>query len=467
MGREKALSLLSLMVRGCLTIIGIFAVLWSFPICATVGFPTWESTGPFKNWAQAVDVEGDGDLDVVISHTRWEEVDISWAGVGRWINHGDGQFEFIREADPETFGGSAAGVGDVDHDGDADVFVQVFGVRLLVNQGGLQGGEPGRYASSGGINSPPGYDNGYHDMGGMIVMGDLTGDGWIDAFVAGCCYGINPTRSRDDYAYAPSVSWVWINDGAVTNLHTGHILSMDCLDGRPIRQVAMGDLDGDGDLDVFAAVGKPTMGTIDSPDDLILLNDGTGMLASCGQRLGNTDSTSVALGDVNGDGRLDALVGTSAGARLWVNQSNARDGGPIFVASEQSFRAVQTVKDKLQAGLSAAVGEVLGQYVPYGSIRTKAVFLADMDGDGDPDALIARVWGAQVWWNDGQGGFHRSDVHLGYPEDTGVAVADFDGDGDQDVFVGRNEYDYRVWWNDGKGVFSRQLVTSTYRDRTK
>jgi hypothetical protein len=46
-------------------------------------------------------------------------------------------------------------------------------------------------------------------------------------------------------------------------------------------------------------------------------------------------------------------------------------------------------------------------------------------------------------------------------------VADFDGDGDQDVFVGRNEYDYRVWWNDGKGVFSRQLVTSTYRDRTK
>ena len=78
-----------------------------------------------------------------------------------------------------------------------------------------------------------------------------------------------------------------------------------------------------------------------------------------------------------------------------------------------------------------------------------AVFLADFDGDGDLDALIARVWGAEIWWNDGQGEFRRSDVRSEYREDTGVAVADFDGDGDKDIFTGSNKEDYRVSWNDG------------------
>ncbi|MGD1996135.1 MAG: VCBS repeat-containing protein [Anaerolineae bacterium] len=453
MGQEKAS--LSRVVRWLIVIgICIFAVLLSLPICAGVSLWYTETKGPFKNWTQVVDLERDGDLDVVISHTRWEGVDISWAGIGRWINQGDGQFELIREAEPDTFGGFAAGVGDVDQDRDEDTFVQVFGIHLLVNQGGLQGGEPGKYISSGGINSPPAYNKGYRDMGGTIVMGDLSSDGWIDAFVAGCCYGIIPTEPGYDYPHAPSVSWVWINDGGVGNLQTGHILPVDFLDGRPIREAALGDVDGDGDLDVFAAVGEPTMGTIDSLDDLILLNDGTGTLTAYDQQLGNTDSTSVALGDVNGDGRLDALVGTSAGARLWINQSHEMgSGGSIFVPAEQSFEAVQTVWGKLQAGLSTAADKLYGLYLPYGSIRTKAVFLADLDGDGDLDALIARVWGAEIWWNDGQGGFRRSDVRFEYREDTGVAVADFDGDGDQDIFAGSNEYDYQVWWNHGEGTF--------------
>jgi hypothetical protein len=162
----------------------------------------------------------------------------------------------------------------------------------------------------------------------------------------------------------------------------------------------------------------------------------------------------VALGDVYGDGHLDAFVGTSDGARLLINQGDEMgNGGTIFVPAEQSFETVQTAKDKLGAALSAVADAWLGLYLPYGGVRTKSVFLADLDGDEDLDALLARLLGAEIWWNTGQGEFRRSDVRFAYREDTGVAIADFDEDEDQDIFIGRNEDDYQVWFNDGKGGF--------------
>ena len=454
MGEKKASLSSSPMARGWVIIICIVAALVSLPVCAGASLGYTESKGPFKNWTQVMDWDSDGDPDVIVSHTRWEDVDLSWAGIGIWVNHGDGSFELLRDRGTGDwpFIGFAAGAGDVDQDGDTDIFTQDFGIHLLLNQGGIQGGEAGKFVSLGGINSPPTYNKGYRDMGGTITMGDLNGDGKVDAFVAGCCYGMNAREAGYDGTNAPSVSWAWINDGRVGGLQTGHILPMDFLDGRPIRQVAPGDLDGDGDMDIYAAVGKPTMGKTDSVDDLILLNDGTGRLAAYDQSLGDTDSTSVALGDVNGDGRLDALVGTSAGAELWMNQGYEMGSGrPIFIPAEQSFQASQTVWNRMQAGFSAAADKLYGLYLPYGSIRTKAVFLADLNGDGDLDALLARLWGAEIWWNDGKGEFSRSDVRFAYREDTGVAVADFDGD--EDIFIGRNEADYQVWLNDGKGGF--------------
>jgi len=453
MRQEKASSSLSPFMLGWLIILGILAAVLCLPVYVSLNLGYWESKGPFKNWTQVLDLDGDSDLDVLISHTRWEDVDISWAGVGMWINHGDGTFELQRDwgYGGWPFGGFAAGAGDVDQDADVDVFTMD---KIHINQGGVQGGELGKYFSTGGIDAPYAYDQGYRDMGGTITLGDLNGEDLVDAFVAGCCYGMDSGKPGIDLPHAPSASWVWINDGRTDGRQTGHILPLEALDGYPIRQAALGDLDGDGDEDVYAAVGVPTMGAVDVLDDLILLNDGIGNLTVSDLPLGHTDSTSVALGDANGDGHLDALVGTSTGAKLMINQGIESGSGSLFTPSEQSFPAAQTLGEKLQGGVSAAAGSVWGLYLPYGSVRTTAAFLSDLDGDGDLDALLARLWGAEVWWNDGQGEFTRSGVRLAYREDTGVAVADFDGDGDLDIFAGRNEADYQVWWNDGQGAFS-------------
>ena len=452
---KNTVSWWSALLRSGVLVALVLGALLAYPVYMGANLWYGETKGPFKNWLQAVDLEGDGDLDVLVSHTRWEKVNLSWAGFGSLVNQGDGTFEYRQVSFPNDWP-FAAGAGDVDRDGDPDIFSQDFRIMLLVNQGGAQQGEPGDYRPSGGINPPAAYDTGYRDMGGTITLGDLNGDSWLDAFVAGCCYGMNPDEAEVDFPTAPSLSWVWINDQGGKDLQTGYILPLDFLNGRPVRQVALGDLDGDGDQDVFAAVGTPTLGTVDSQDDLVLLNDGTGGLAAYDLPLGDTDSTSVALGDVNGDGRLDALVGTSTGANLWINRGNSTESGePLFDRADQSFTAARTIQDGLGRMFSAFAGRLLGLYLPLGSIRTHTVFLADLDGDQDLDAVLARLWGAEIWWNTGQGEFRRSNVRFPYREDSGLAIADFDGDGDQDLLAGRNWRDYQVWWNDGSGGFTR------------
>jgi hypothetical protein len=440
-------------IRVWLLLAGFLAVFVAVPLCAGTSLAYTESKGPFKNWSHLADLDGDGDLDVLVSHTRWEDIDISWAGVARWLNQGDGTFEQRQELSALTghpqFGGYAAATGDADGDGDQDVFKQDFDVHLLVNQGGRQAGETGRFETSGRVNAPPAYAHGYRDMGGTITLADLNGDGRLDAFIASCCYGLEPTRRGRDFLYAPAFAWVWLNDGLSGGVQSGHNLALEALDGRPIRQAAAGDLDGDGDLDIWAAVGRATLGRSPSLSDLVLLNDGAGNLTLAEPLPAEFDSTAVALGDVNGDGRLDALTGTDDGAVLWLNQGS--DGQARFAAADQAFAAERTGKQSVQAGFAAVADGLWGLYLPWGSVRSRAVFLEDLDGDGDLDAVLARLWWAEIWWNDGRGRFTGDEARFAYDEDTGVAVADFDGDGWPDIFAASHGREYRVWWNDGTG----------------
>jgi len=387
----------------------IYVCFYSSTICLAL-----DGCGPYHFSTSVADLDGDGDLDVLLSGGRHEGETIFWAGSILWTNQGGGNFT---QHNPE-WGGPSAAVGDVDGDGDMDVAQFGYSATLFLNQGGAQGGQTGEYRR--GLELFPQKDphNHTYNSPGWVVFGDLNNDGRLDLLVSYCCAMLadESDGAADFYHF---LAWEWINGQDSRNLTALGDLPM---------QPTLGDLDWDGDLDIYAASLTPKGGYYDTADR-VLLNDGSGNFVDSGQRLENArlagaaGSGAVALGDLDGDGDLDALVAAAAGAAIWTNQGGAQGG---------------------KAGLFARSGPNLSR----GPLE--AVFLADLDADGDPDALVAGKEQASIWWNDGQVGFRDSGQRLGYTERHGLAVGDFNADGYLDVFAATGDA-FHLWLNQGDG----------------
>ena len=203
---------------------------------------------------------------------------------------------------------------------------------------------------------------------------------------------------------------MWLNNGSGDFTDSGQSLG-----NNNSSSVALGDVDGDGDLDAFIANR--------GQGHRVWLNNGNGIFTDSGQSLGNHDSHDVTLGDVDGDGDLDAFVANYRhGHRVWLN-----DGLGIFTDSGQRL----------------------------GDKRSLGVSLGDVDGDGDLDAFVAnRSYGNLVWLNDGSGTFTKSGRKVGHNNSEDVALGDVDGDGDLDAIVANRSPGNLVWLNDGNGTFT-------------
>ncbi len=205
--------------------------------------------------------------------------------------------------------------------------------------------------------------------------------------------------------------------------------SLQSLAGSFGRSATLGDVDGDGDLDIV--VGSDT-----TEGNRVFLNDGDGAFADSGQSLDTGSTQSVVLGDVDGDGDLDMV---SANAVNEANSVYINDGGGVYTDSGQSL----------------------------GSNSSVSVVLGDVDADGDLDMVVANIndQGNQVYLNDGAGSFSSTGASLGASSSSSVALGDLDDDGDLDMAVSNNDsaQSNRVYINDGSGVYtdSGQSLGST------
>jgi hypothetical protein len=333
-------------------------------------------------------------------------------------NLGQGKFEDVTaKAGVAASGYSlAAAAADYDNNGFPDLYVINAGENILYrNRGNGTFEDVTRKAGVG--------DKG---TGIGAVFFDADNDGKLDLFVANYLtydpnYKLyfNPDAYPGPLSYQAEFNCLFRNQGDGTFADVSEATGVR-IAGHRAMSVCAFDSNGDGATDLYICN--------DATPNVLLLNDGKGRFQNVAvQRMvafnANGEaagSMTAALGDYNGDRRLDLLVSRFGYGSLYT----ARPDG-IF-------------EDRM---MSSGLGAITAQYVGWGSN-----FL-DHDNDGDLDAFIANGdahhlvgWEALLLENQGHGAFTDAADRGGAFFRTkirarGSVVLDFDNDGRLDVLV--------------------------------
>ncbi len=388
--------------------------------------------GPGLNFAPAVtyapggsgpesvavaDLNNDGKMDLVVANycdevsncTCTDQV-CDYGSVGVLLGNGDGTFQPAVTYLAGGYFTQSVAIADVNGDGKPDLLVvndctSAINCAYTVGDGSvsvLLGNGDGTFQAA------VAYDSGGQFPNGVLVT-DLNKDGHADLIVSNFSGGINGfgelgvLMGNGDGTFQPVVIY--------NSAYSYGVMSM-----------AVADVDGDGNLDLLTA-NECADATCAGGNVGVLLGNGDGTFQpGTPYPSGGYYTRSLAVMDLNGDGKFDLVV-----ANMCIASTNCSNNGTVSVLfgnGDGSFQAPATY--------------------PAGAYEPLSLVLGDFDGDGKTDiALVSQsVSGSNtngivsVLLGNGNGTFQPAvSCNPGASGSIALAAADVNHDGKPDLMV--------------------------------
>lgn len=451
------------------------------------------------NSIDANDIDGDGDIDILIS--SYEINKISWFE----NTDGNGSFGTERIINLSAIGATSAILIDINNDGDLDVVSTSElnnRIAFYLNIDGL-----GTFNVASIISSE-------FPEPQVVKSLDIDNDGFMDLVVGGSA-GVNVYRNNnglqvfdepytitnnsikhltvghfngDQYPdiaighFGGEVSW-YENQNGVGTFGTSNLIYNN---GDVIKKIGAADIDGDNHDDLVIA--------LNSHNKVIWQRNTDGLGTFGGEQtvsinwgvLGSVP-LDIHINDINSDGNLDVILASYTNNDLsWFSNSDGLGNfsylRPISVNANRLediiFGDIDGDGDNDVVSVSSDDNEVawyensdnngtfLAQYIITQEVRdASSVYLADLDNDGDLDVVAASATEDSVSWFenlDGQGNFGlKQEIYIATTgsnlESVIVIAFDLDSDNDNDIFSftkGSTGGSMRVHENLGSGNFA-------------
>ena len=409
--------------------------------------------------AAVADVNGDGLEDIYIGGTQVHPGQL-------YLQTASGKFE--KQAEPgflpfSDFEDEAVLFFDADHDGDPDLFIGAGGNnnhaysrqmqnRLFLNDGhGNFTIDPGAFP-----NNPNGANT------GVAIADDFNHDGFMDLFVGG--------RSVPREYGSPPASYLYVNDGK------GHFTDIAATKNPDIAHIGMvtgaswSDMDGDGQKDLVIA------GEWMAPRIFSYRKDHFVEIKTNLQNLFGWWE-SVAVADINGDGKPDLILGNIGEnfylhpdsvnpVKLWVNDYDANGNIDNILTRTIDGKDMPVF---LKRAMEIQIPSLKKQNLKHADYAKKTI--QDLFSHALLDSSLVKKFNycsSIVAFNEGDGKFKIQPLPqmLQFSSVNAIRCLDLNQDGSTDLVLGGNEFGFlpqfgrldasfgNVLINDGKGNLS-------------